>query len=102
MRNRFYEQGFTLIELLVVITIIAILASISVPVYNSVTERAKITKVLSKCMARNRSTILRCRNCEQIIGTLCVVVVFVSHGRARGYGSHGVRVSTIHRPPIVQ
>ena len=57
MRNRLHEQGFTLIELLVVITIIAILASISVPVYNSVTERAKITKVLSNVKQVN----LACR-----------------------------------------
>ncbi|MFV1994626.1 MAG: type IV pilin protein, partial [Verrucomicrobiales bacterium] len=40
MNKQRHTQGFTLIELLVVITIIAILASISVPVYNSITERA--------------------------------------------------------------
>jgi len=57
MKNRLHDQGFTLIELLVVITIIAILASISVPVYNSVTERAKITKVLSNIKQIN----LACR-----------------------------------------
>ncbi len=57
MRKRLHDQGFTLIELLVVITIIAILASISVPVYNSVTERAKITRVLSNVKQIN----LACR-----------------------------------------
>ena len=46
MKTKRNQKGFTLIELLVVITIIAILASVSVPVFSSVQRKAKLNKSL--------------------------------------------------------
>jgi len=52
------KQGFTLIELLVVITIIGILASISVPVVTSVQKRGQRINALSNV----RSIVVACRS----------------------------------------
>lgn len=52
------KQGFTLIELLVVITIIGILASISVPVVTGVQKRGQRINAL----ANVRSIVLACRS----------------------------------------
>jgi prepilin-type N-terminal cleavage/methylation domain-containing protein len=46
MKTKLKQRGFTLIELLVVITIIAILASVSVPVFSSIQRKAKLNKSL--------------------------------------------------------
>ncbi len=48
MKNKRKNQGFTLIELLVVITIIAILASVSVPVFSSVQRSARLSKSMQQ------------------------------------------------------
>ncbi len=42
------SKGFTLIELIVVIAIIAILASVAVPSYNRIQERAAEAAAISK------------------------------------------------------
>jgi len=48
MKTQFNQKGFTLIELLVVITIIAILASVSVPVFSSIQQKAKVNKSMQQ------------------------------------------------------
>ena len=48
MKAKPNQKGFTLIELLVVITIIAILASVSVPVFSSIQQKAKVNKSMQQ------------------------------------------------------
>ena len=48
MKKTFQTRGFTLIELLVVITIIAILASIALPVYSTIQERGSQSRALAQ------------------------------------------------------
>ena len=48
MKAKPNQKGFTLIELLVVITIIAILASVSVPVFSSIQQKAKVYKSMQQ------------------------------------------------------
>ena len=48
MKAKSNQKGFTLIELLVVITIIAILASVSMPVFSSIQRKAKLNKSLQQ------------------------------------------------------
>jgi len=57
MKKKAMNKGFTLIELLVVITIIAVLASMSMPAFTKIQMSAKITNDISNA----RQIVLACR-----------------------------------------
>lgn len=58
MKTKSRNQGFTLIELMVVITIIAILASITVPVVTKVKAKADLSRDISNA----RQIVLACKS----------------------------------------
>ena len=41
------QSGFTLIELMIVVAIVAILAAVALPAYQSYTQKARFTEVVS-------------------------------------------------------
>jgi len=49
-------KGFTLLELLTVITILALLASISIPVYRTYVERARSSEIVLRYDAHRNTS----------------------------------------------
>ncbi len=49
------QSGFTIVELLIVIVVIAVLASITVAVFNGIQGKAKFTKINSELLAVRKS-----------------------------------------------
>lgn len=65
--SRKRARAFTLIELLVVVTIIAILAGLALPVFNSVMERARITQDLSNLRQIGLGTQMYLNDHDQVL-----------------------------------
>ena len=66
MNNAKKQSGFTLIELMIVVAIIGILAAIALPAYQSYTNKAKFSEVLSLTSGHK----LAIEICAQTEGTL--------------------------------
>lgn len=66
MNNVKKQNGFTLIELMIVVAIIGILAAIALPAYQSYTNKAKFSEVLSLTSGHK----LAIEICAQTEGTL--------------------------------
>ena len=95
MKNRIRrEAGFTLIELLVVVLIIGILASIAIPQYFKVVERAKLAEAqafLSNVKNSNERYLARTGNYVTVSGNLTSLDVSFP-GSSPNYGMRNYQV----------
>ena len=89
----FNKKGFTLLELIIVIIVIGILASIALPRYMRVTERARVTEAKNMLSTLRNSQIryyTQHQNYCQVIGNLDIEIGNVSGGDETAYGKYFV------------
>ena len=65
--KKFNKKGFTIVELVIVIAVIAILAAVLIPTFNSVINKAKESSAMQK--ARNTLTIVTAERAESATGS---------------------------------
>ena len=94
----FNKKGFTLLELIIVIIVIGILASIALPRYMRVTERARVTEAKNMLSTLRNSQIRyytqHLAYC-QVIGNLDIEIGNVSGGDTTAYGKYFVYHTTL-------